>query len=290
MSSAVRAFCTATAPARVRSPRREATRVSAWRWWVRSTAAGSSDIHRLLVGSAVDRGRPTPGGRRPGRFRRDLHRCPTPRDIRVCDLLHREDDPRRRSSSARRSGLPSTRTSMRATPPVHRGHRQPPASRPRRRACCRMIGRSRSVGRPMSRLRKCWPTASSGRSPHSSCACRFHTCTCSSGFSTTTPARRLVRIASRKLVGVVELAGAVLQLVVDRLQLVVGRLELLVHRLELLVGRLELLVGRLQLLHRGLEFLVGGLQLLVGRLQLLVGRLELPVGLLELVLQPLERR
>src|SRR3954469_7094158 len=55
-----------------------------------------------------------------------------------------------------------------------------------------------SNGSPMSRLRKWWSTASSGRSPHSSWAPWFHTCTRCSLSSTATPSSSDVRIASRK--------------------------------------------------------------------------------------------
>ena len=82
------------------------------------------------------------------------------------------------------------------------------------------------------------------------------------------------------VVGLLQLAHAVLQLVVDGGQLLVGRLQLLLRGLELLVGALQLFVRRLQLLVRRLELLVGALQLLDRALQVLLGHEQLALELL----------
>ena len=135
-------------------------------------------------------------------------------------------------------------------------------------AAARRAGRCRGS-------RRCLPSTSSARRPHSSSASAFQTWTRSSRSSTTTPRAGSSRIDSRNALTSFSSSRPLAELVVDRLELLVRRLELLVHRLELLVGRLELLVGRLELLVRRLQLLVGRLELLVGRLELLVGRLEL---------------
>src|SRR5205085_5071562 len=58
--------------------------------------------------------------------------------------------------------------------------------------------RSRSTGRPMSRFRRCLPSASSPRRPHSSKARSFHAFTWRSRSTTTTAAPTLARMLSRK--------------------------------------------------------------------------------------------